>query len=59
MADQKQVTRIWHCPATGDKNLSGLHFRWKGKQAHYRIYDGTEEHVRNSILQFTDKQKLM
>ena len=57
MADQKQVTRIWHCPAWPG-NPSGLSFGRNGKQPHHLIDDGTEEHVRNSILQFTDKQKL-
>ena len=57
MADQKQVTRIWRCPAT-QWDETGMRFKRKGLTPHYTIVDGTEEEVRKGILKFTDKGTL-
>ena len=57
MADQKQVTRIWRCPATS-WDETGMRFKRKGLTPHYTIVDGTEEEVRKGILNFTDRKTL-
>ena len=57
MADQKQVTRIWDCPAT-PWDETGMTLKRTGVTPHYTIVDGTEEEVRKGILKFTDKGTL-
>eukprot|EP01051_Picozoa_sp_SAG22_P005733 SAG22_NODE_350_length_11853_cov_3.693211_9_plen_227_part_00 len=58
MAEQKQETRIWDLPATPG-NPTGLGGESRtGKPPTHTIYDGTEEHVKEAIRRFTDKQTL-
>eukprot|EP01051_Picozoa_sp_SAG22_P016779 SAG22_NODE_2444_length_2565_cov_1.469586_1_plen_753_part_00 len=58
MAEQKQVTRIWRCPATG-YDPTDMRLKRTGVTPHYNLVDGTEAHVKNAVFQFTDKKKLI
>ena len=58
MADQKQVTRIWWCPA-GPGNPNGLRFGRNRKPPHHCIYDGDEKHVKEAVKKFTDKKTMI
>ena len=58
MADQKQVTRIWWCPA-GPGNPNRLRFGRNRKPPHHCIYDGDEKHVKEAVKKFTDKKTMI
>ena len=58
MAEQKQVTRIWRCPAT-PYDPTGMSLKRKGVTPHHSITDGPESHVKSVVYQFTDKKKLI